>query len=629
MNRRDFIKNIAPLAVVPFFSNRLFAAIPQLTQEEHTLLTNAMISDDRILVVIQMNGGNDGLNMVLPLDQYTNLAAARANVLIPDTSALTLGAFPTGLHPAMTGLKSLYDDNKLTVVQNVGYNNFSLSHFRAMDIFASGSDSTQMIESGWLGRYIEYYYPGFPTAYPNINEPDPLAICIGSSVAQALQGFAQNTSQQIPSSFSGSLVQLLGYANTTVPATPAGGEVEFIRQQQGFANAYATQIINAWNLGMNSSTVYPTPPAGNNSNLAQQLKIIARLVKGGLRTKIYFASIGGFDTHTGQTDAVNHTIGLHANLLKELSDSIFAFQTDLGILGLDNRVLGMTSTEFGRRIKSNASIGTDHGTVSPIFLFGNYVNPTVIGANPVIPANVQNSTQLQMQIEYREIYMSVLQNWFCLSTIEAEDILLNNQTPLNSVLAPCGVLPIEVMTFRAEKVNNQDALLTWATASEQNSAAFEIERSTDARNYREVGKMAAAGHSHDYLSYSFTDKDLQIADNQTFYYRLKLIDIDGAYAYSEVRRLVFSAESQALAVTIFPNPSPDGLCKIYMNQDLPQDAYSDIFLKDLFGRVIAETTMHLDTQTQTLDFGQNIPSGTYYVVVKNVLGSNALRWVVL
>ncbi len=628
MNRRDFIKNIAPLAVVPFFSNRLFAAIPQLTQEEHTLLSNAMISDDRILVVIQMNGGNDGLNMVLPLDQYSNLAAARANVLIPDTAALTLGAFPTGLHPAMTGLKSLYDDNKLTVVQNVGYNNFSLSHFRAMDIFASGSDSTQMIESGWLGRYIEYYYPGFPTAYPSVNEPDPLAICMGSSVAQALQGFTQNTSQQIPSTFTGSLVQLLGYANTSVPTTPAGAEVEFIRLQQGFANAYATQIINAWNLGINSSTTYPTAST-NNNNLGQQLKIIARLIKGGLRTKVYFASIGGFDTHTGQTDAINHTIGFHANLLKELSDSIFAFQTDLGLLGLDHRVLGMTNTEFGRRIKSNAGIGTDHGTVSPIFLFGNYVNPTVIGANPIIPANVQNNTQLQMQIEYREIYMSVLQNWFCLSATEADDVLLNNQTPLNSVLAPCGVLPIEVMTFRAEKVNHQDALLSWTTASEQNSAAFEIERSTDARNYRFVGKLAAAGHSHEYLSYTFTDKDLQIADNQTFYYRLKLIDTDGAYAYSEIRRLVFSIDSQEMEVTLFPNPSADGSCQIYLNQDLPQDAYSEIFLKDLFGRVIAEASMHLDTQVQTLNFGQNISSGTYYIVVKNALGSKALRWVVL
>jgi uncharacterized protein (DUF1501 family) len=628
MNRRNFLKNIAPLAVVPFFSNRLFAAIPQLTQAEHTLLSNAMISDDRILVVIQMNGGNDGLNMVLPLDQYTNLAAARGNILIPDTAALTLGSFATGLHPAMTGLKNLYDNEKLTVVQNVGYNNFNLSHFRAMDIFASGSDSTQTLDSGWLGRYLEYYYPGFPAAYPNVDEPDPLAITIGSSVAQALQGMGQNTSQQIPVSFTGSLTQLLGYSNTIVPSTPAGAEVNFIRQQQSFANAYANQIVNAWNAGVNSSTVYPPPPSGT-QNLAQQLKIIARLIKGGLRTKVYFASIGGFDTHASQTDATDHTIGTHANLLKELSDSIFAFQTDLGLLGLDNRVIGMTNTEFGRRIKSNATTGTDHGTVSPMFLFGNYVNPTVIGANPVIIPNVQNNTVLPLQIDYREIYTSVLQNWFCLSSTEANSVLLHSKIPLNSVVAPCGPLPIELMTFRAEKINTQDALLTWATANEQNSAAFEIQRSTDAQNYRLVGEVKAAGHSHDYLSYSFTDKDLQIANYQTFYYRLKLVDTDGAFSYSEVRRLVFSATENELEVTLFPNPSPDGTCQIQLNQDLSQSSYSDIFLKDLFGSVIAEESMHLDTQVQTLDFGQKIPTGVYYIVVKNEAGSKAVRWVVL
>ncbi|MBX7243258.1 MAG: DUF1501 domain-containing protein [Bacteroidia bacterium] len=629
MNRRDFIKHIAPLAVVPFFSNRLFAAIPELTKEQYTLLTNALISDDRILVVIQMTGGNDGLNMVLPLDQYTNLAAARANILIPDTAALTLGSHPTGLHPAMTGLKNLYDDDKLTVVQNVGYNNFSLSHFRAMDIFASGSDSNQTIDSGWLGRYIEYYYPGFPAAYPNTNTPDPLAISIGSSVFQALQGFSQNTAQQIPTSFTGSLTQLLGYSNTTVPATPAGLEVEFIRLQQGFANAYASQIVNAWNAGANSSTVYPPSPAGLNNNLAQQLRIIARLIKGGLNTKIYFASLGSFDTHASQTDLVDHTIGFHANLLKELSDSIFAFQSDLALLGLDNRVLGMTNTEFGRRIKSNAGTGTDHGTVSPIFLFGNYVNPTVIGPNPVIPVNVQNNTQLPVQIDYREIYMSVLQNWFCLSPTEAGNVLLHNQVPLNSVIAPCGPLPVELMSFRAEKFNTQDALLSWATASEQSSDSFEVERSTDGKDYIFRGKVAAAGHSHDLLSYTFTDKNLPVGDYQTFYYRLKLKDIDGEFAYSEVRKLLFSADTIELEVTIFPNPSTDGTCQIHLNQDLPQSSDSEILLQDIMGRVIAEETMYLDTSPKTLDFGQKIASGTYYLVVKNDLGSKVVRWVIL
>jgi len=627
MNRRDFIKNIAPLAVVPFFSNRLFAAIPQLTQMEHTLLSNALISDNRILVVIQLNGGNDGLNTVLPLDQYSNLANARGNVLIPDTSALTLGSFPTGLHPAMTGLKNLYDSQKLNIVQDVGYNNFNFSHFRATDILTSGSDSNQIINSGWLGRYLEYYYPGFPTAYPNAGEPDPLAISVGSSLSQALQGFTLNTSQSVPTNFTGSITQLLSYSNTSTPSTPAGDEVDFIRHQQGLANQYATQVVNAWNAGANLAT-YPPPPAGNWSQLAQQLKVIARLIKGGLRTKIYWAQMGGFDTHASQVDAGDHRIGAHANLLKELSDSIFAFQTDLGLLGISGRVLGMTTTEFGRRLKSNASFGTDHGTTSPVFMFGDYVNPTVIGSNPSIPSVVTAGTNLPMQFDYRELYMSVLQNWFCLSPQEANSVLLNNQAPLSTVVAPCGVLPIELMSFRVEKIRNQDALLSWATASEQNSAYFEIERSVDAKNYRLVGKVAAAGHSHDYLPYEFTDMDLQLGDTQTFYYRLKIFDLDGESSYSDVRRVVFSVEGKGLEIAVFPNPSLDGTCQINLNQDLSESSFSEVSVKDLFGRMIAEVNVHLDTNAKRIDFGQKIPSGTYYLSVKNELGSRTLRWIV-
>lgn len=627
MNRRDFIKNIAPLAVVPFFSNRLFASIPQLTQSEHALLSNALMSDDRILVVIQLNGGNDGLNMVLPLDQYSNLAAARGNILIPDTSALQLGSFPTGLHPAMTGLKSLYDSQQLSVVQSVGYNNFNFSHFRATDILMSGSDSTQVIDSGWLGRYLEYYYPGFPNAYPNANEPDPLAISVGSSLSQALQGFILNTSQSIPTNFTGAITQLLSYANTTVPNTPAGNELLFIRHQQSLANQYATRVVNAWNAGANLAT-YPPAPSNTWSQLAQQLKVIARLIKGGLRTKIYWAHLSGFDTHASQVEAADHTIGFHATLLKELSDSIYAFQTDLGLLNISNRVLGMTTTEFGRRIKSNSSAGTDHGTASPVFMFGDYVNPAVVGANPLIPASVGVNQNLPLQFDYREVYMSVLQNWFCLSPTEANNVMMNSQAPLNAVSAPCGVLPMELMTFRVEKQNNKDAHLTWATANEQSSAAFEVERSDDAKNYRFVGKVQAAGHSHDYLAYEFTDFDLQIGDNQTFYYRLKLLDLDGESAYSEVRRVVFGVESQTLDITVFPNPSVDGTCQINLNQDLSESSLSEILLKDLFGRVIAEQTIHLDTNAKTIDFGQKIIGGTYYLCVRNDLGSKTVRWIV-
>ena len=138
MNRRNFMKSTAPLAVIPFFSNQLFAAALPHTQLDQAMLGMLGPESDRILVIVQMSGGNDGLNMVLGLDQYSNLAAARSNILIPDTSALMLGSTQTGLHPSMTGLKGLFDEGKLSIIQGVSYANPNFSHFRATDIFNTG-----------------------------------------------------------------------------------------------------------------------------------------------------------------------------------------------------------------------------------------------------------------------------------------------------------------------------------------------------------------------------------------------------------------------------------------------------------------------------------------------------------
>jgi uncharacterized protein (DUF1501 family) len=631
MIRRDFIKNVAPLAFVPFFSNRLFASIPYLSQQDYALLSQMAISDDRIFVIIQMSGGNDGLNTVLPLDQYSNLAAARGNILIPDTSALQLGSYPTGLHPSMVGLKNLYDNQKLSVIQNVSYANQSFSHFRTTDIFTSGSNSNEVIETGWLGRFLEYKYPGFPGAYPNVNEPDPLAITIGSDLSQAFQGYSINTSQAVPSNFSGSLTQLLPYSNTVVPATPAGNEVAYIRNQQLNANAYSARIINAWTLGTNLQT-YTAPPAGTSSNLGQQLRIVARLIKGGLKTKLYWVKMGSFDTHATQVVSTDHTTGTHANLLKELSDSIFDFQEDLRLMSLENRVMGMTFSEFGRRIKSNASAGTDHGTSGPVFMFGTNVNPAVIGSNPVIPASVSTGLNLGTEFDYRELYMSVLQNWFCLSSTEAETVLTHNQAPLNTSLAPCDnalTLPVELLSFRVEKLNTVDAHLSWATASEQNTSRFEIERSTDGVSFDYQGKVNAAEHSHELKSYSFVDKNLPIDRYFTFYYRLKMIDLDGQFAYTEIRAIKFDASLELFDFVLSPNPSTDGTFTLHFNQELPENHDIEIFITDLFGRRVAARTINPNGTDYFIDVAKGLPAGNYYISVKNALVNKTVKWLVV
>ena len=619
MKRRDFIRAAAPLAVVPFFSNQLFAAaLP------HTLLDEGILGmlgpeSDRVLVIIQMNGGNDGLNMVLPLDQYSNLAAARSNILIPDTSALVLGSSQTGLHPSMTGLKTLYDAQKLSVVQGVSYANPNFSHFRATDIWNTGSDSTEVLTTGWLGRYLEFAFPGFPDAYPSVTMPDPLSIRIGSSNTLGLQGYEISTGQTVPSNFTGSLTQLLSYQNTSLPTGNAGAELAFLREQQAFTNQYGSRIVNAWTAGTNLAT-YPTSPTGQ--NLPTQLKIVARLIKGGLKTRIYWVSIGSFDLHATQVTAADHTIGTHANLLKELSDSIATFQADLGQMGLEDRVMGMTYSEFGRRIKSNASSGTDHGSAAPMFVFGKKVAGGIIGTNAVIPTVTGVNDNVAMQYDFKAVYQSILRGWFCLADTAANTTLGDTTSPNVPINGNCSpILPVELVHFKAEKANLSDVHLTWTTASENGTETFDIERSTDAKNFSKVGDLTAKGHAHEPQSYDFLDKDLPLSMSNIFYYRLKIKDLDWSARLSETRSIAYDSKSSKLTADIAPNPS-DGQLTLTFKSGVDLDKLTEVTVNDLYGRRIAQfnenvtanSTIHLDLATAV--------NGIYMVTIKN--GSNTL-----
>jgi hypothetical protein len=169
------------------------------------------------------------------------------------------------------------------------------------------------------------------------------------------------------------------------------------------------------------STMYPA--AGTNT-LADQLKIVARLIAGGLKTKIYMVSLGGFDTHSSQVDPADTTTGSHATLLGRLSEAVAAFMDDVTFLNIESRVMGMTFSEFGRRIMSNSSDGTDHGAAAPMFLFGKDVQSGILGANPVIDPVVSVNDNLAMQYDFRSVYASVLQDWFCVPSSDISTILL-------------------------------------------------------------------------------------------------------------------------------------------------------------------------------------------------------------
>jgi uncharacterized protein (DUF1501 family) len=625
MKRRDFIKTSAPLAFVPFFSNRLFAAAMPTSLVESALLTAP--NNDRILVIVQLGGGNDGLNTVLPLDQYSNLAAARPNVLIPDTSALRLGSFQTGFHPVMTGMKTLYDQQRLTVVQNVGYTNPNFSHFRSTDIFLSGADSQEILNSGWVGRFLDAY-PNPPAATNH-----PLALKIGYNGTSGLQGAMGNIGQTIPTFFSGSLRQLQSeFSNTFDTSTVseyALNEVNFLQGQRAAANRYASSIQTAWNLGSNSQTYTPSP-ANVGNNLGNQLQLVARLIKGGLQTRVYWVEAVGYDTHTAQVaSSTNTTQGNHANLLKELSNALFNFQTDLQLMGLEDRVLGMTLSEFGRRIKSNASTGTDHGTAAPMFLFGKYVNPTIIGSNPVIPATVTVNDNLPFQYDYRQIYDAVLRGWFCLSPTESHNVLLHNPSPLAALnTTPCAaVLPIELVEFTAKKANNtekmQDSMaavqLSWTTLNESNSSHFEIERSVDGKVFVKIRTLKAAKHAHSVSHYDWLDRDVPFPQFSVFYYRLKTIDTDQTVTISPVKSVSFDVKKQEISLEVSPNPSTDGKIRFILRGGINEHIPTEVTVTDLYGRLIVQKNAVIKADMpHVVSFdGGVLSSGVYILSCQN------------
>ncbi|HMR93567.1 MAG TPA: DUF1501 domain-containing protein [Chitinophagaceae bacterium] len=427
MRRRDFLKNTIPAAailpaIVDGYSVKAFPASSPLM----AALMNPATETDHVLVIIQLSGGNDGLNMVIPVSAYSDYYNARSNVAIAENSILRLdGVSGTGLHPAMTGMQQLYNEEKLNIVQAVGYPSPNFSHFRATDIWMSGSASDEVINTGWTGRYLNTEYPNFPEGYPNETMPDPLAIQIGSITSLTLQGPAMNMGMSItnPTSF----YNLLNNVIDPAPDTPMGHELTYIRTIARQTNLFAERIVAAAGL-VPQQAAYP-----ENNPLGEQLKIVARLVKGGLKTRIYMVGMGGFDTHASQAEAGDTAAGVHANLLKTLSDAVKAFMDDCKFLQVEERVMGLTFSEFGRRIRSNSSMGTDHGAAAPMFIFGKNAVQGITGNNPSIPSGASVADNIPFQYDFRSVYASILEKWFCVPQDTLQTILFRNFQRLNIV----------------------------------------------------------------------------------------------------------------------------------------------------------------------------------------------------
>lgn len=404
LSRRQFLTRTTGAVTLPILLN----GIPLKAFDGPVLgeLFNTQSEADRVLVLVQLSGGNDGLNTVIPLDQYSTYNSLRSNIAIPENQVLSLSS-GAGLHPSMGGLKELYTNNLVGIIQGVTYPNPNLSHFRSSDIWMSGSSSDVNWSTGWIGRYLNNQFPGYPEGYPSATMPDPIAIQMTAVVGLTLigvSGQSMGMALQDPETFY-NLVNGTDVPTGDLPDTEyAAGNVEFVRDVQSKSLEYSGVINTAADKAQNIAPY----PADN--DLAEQLKIVARLIAGGLKTRVYVVQQKGYDTHSGQTVEGAPTTGDHATLLQQLSDALLAFQNDLAALKIDDRVVTMSFSEFGRRPTSNLSYGTDHGTAAPMFVLGTPVQNGITGHSPDLK-DLDNGN-LKMQFDFRQVYASVLSQWF-------------------------------------------------------------------------------------------------------------------------------------------------------------------------------------------------------------------------
>ncbi len=413
MKRRSFLRHATHGVTIPSILSALGGTSAYGGSLERLLrLTN---DTDKVLVLIYLNGGNDGLNTVVPLNDYSALNKVRPHVVMPENSLLSLPGENFAFHPALKNFKSLYLENRLQVIHSVGYPDQNFSHFRSTDIWMSASNSNELVTSGWGGRYLEALHPDYPDAYPTADFSDPLAIELGHGSSLLFQGSEAAMSMVInnPNDF----YELVNNEDGEVPDSLAGQKLAYVnliaRQSQIYGDT-----VRAAAEKITQQRDYP-----DDNYLANQLKIVSRLIAGGLRTPLYMVSIGGFDTHDAQVTQSNHTIGEHATLLEQLDNAVMAFMQDLEFLGLDDRVVGLTFSEFGRRIVSNASLGTDHGSAAPLFAFGNAVRGSSLGSVPTITGDETYEDNLPMQYDFRQVYRSLLHQWF-----DADSSTMNHAT---------------------------------------------------------------------------------------------------------------------------------------------------------------------------------------------------------
>jgi uncharacterized protein (DUF1501 family) len=420
MKRRTFIQSaLASAVATPILLDKVYARASMPLK----LLVQLGSTNDNVLVLIQMFGGNDGLNTVVPADDpnYYNI---RPNISIDKKSLYNYAN--TYFNPGLVtgnkrGLAGMFEIGTLAVIEGIGYPNPNLSHFRSTDIWLSGindSNANDLLSTGWLGRFLEQQYPNFPAQLPT----DPIAINFGGFSLGLTSEKGQMGIAVDPTSLPTSGLSVTGDTlDDQATGTRYALEYAFVQDVANRSNVYAQRVKNAYSAGISGlKGTYA------NNSFAGQMQAVAALIAGGLQARVYFVTIGGFDFHINQVDPTDHSTGAHSNLLGQLADGIAQFQYDIGQMTQANNVIGFTFSEFGRRPHDNNSWGTDHGAASVQFAFGTQINSGVFGHAPDftnLDGNGDFQWDPQRSIDFRSVYSTLLTDWFGMTLTDAQTVL--------------------------------------------------------------------------------------------------------------------------------------------------------------------------------------------------------------
>jgi uncharacterized protein (DUF1501 family) len=416
--RRQFLRRTVLASAlswtVPTFLSNTFSALQAEAMDTATQITTG--KDSTILVVLQMAGGNDGINTVVPYgsDHYYK---SRPRIGLKGDQLLKIND-QIGLNPGLKGFKELYDQGSLAIVQGVGYPNPNRSHFRSTEIWQTASDSEKFEKYGWIGRYFDNACAGCdPTVGVNIGRQMPQAFAAkvpkgvsvdnpqnyrfinsenGQEGQMMEQSYRELNGQSAEENSGGSIGGISGSPRQMQNAHP-GSVMDFLERTAMDAQVSSDEI-RAISARVDNKATYP------GSQLGTSLKLVAKLIGGGLPTRIYYVSQGGYDTHTNQ-------VNTHQRLLQDLGDSVKSFTDDMKAQGNMPRVLVMTFSEFGRRVSDNANSGTDHGAAAPMFVIGQHVKAGLLGQYPSLaPADLFEG-DIKYTVDFRSVYASVLENW--------------------------------------------------------------------------------------------------------------------------------------------------------------------------------------------------------------------------